>query len=75
MAADEREAYVKKMADRRAELQAEIGKLAQERDAYIAGEQKRLTGETSSATLGDAVVAAIGKQLSDAGFEQSDRAK
>ncbi len=74
MEAEEREAYVKKMASKRAELQAEISKLVSERDAYVTREQARHAGEAGQATLGDAVVAAIGRQLADSGFEQSDAA-
>lgn len=65
----EREAKVQEMASRRAELQKQIGKLATEREAYLAQEQKRLANENGTETLGDAVVAAVQKQLSESGFE------
>ena len=65
----EREAKVQEMASRRAELQKQIGKLAAEREAYLSQEQKRLAEETGAETLGDAVVAAVQKQLTDSGFE------
>jgi hypothetical protein len=65
----EREAKVQEMASRRADLQKQIGKLAAERDAYLAQEQKRLAVQTGTETLGDAVVAAVQKQLTDSGFE------
>jgi hypothetical protein len=72
MKSDEREAYVKKMAARRAELQAEIGKLSLVRDAYIEKEQA-VTASAAGApsTLGDVMVTAIDKQMAEAGFEQA----
>ena len=70
MSADEREAYVKEMAAKRAAIQQQIGKLSVERDAYLASLQKPAGGVPGEATLGDAVVEAIGSQLSAAGFEQ-----
>jgi len=68
--ADKREAYVKDVIAKRKAIQAKIGKLAAEREAYAAKERKRLATETGKATLGDAVVSAIQKQLVESGFEQ-----
>jgi hypothetical protein len=71
---EEREAYVRKMASRRAEIQKQINALAAEREKYVAKERKRLAGEAGGATFGDATVAAIRKQLSKSGFENVDDA-
>jgi hypothetical protein len=65
----EQEARVKEMASKRAELQKQIGKLAAEREKYLAQEQTRMASATGQATLGDAVVATINKQLAASGFE------
>lgn len=71
MSAGEREVHVKKMAARRAELQAEIGKLSLQRDAYIARQQAAPAGEAGApATLGDVMVTTIDKQMAEAGFDQ-----
>jgi hypothetical protein len=70
MTPQEREKYVDEMTAKRAEIQQQIGKLSKEREAYLAKERKRLADEKGDATLGDAVVTAIQKQLADSGFEQ-----
>jgi hypothetical protein len=70
MAPAEREAYVKDMAAKRAQVQRQIAKLSAERDAYLAKEQKRLATEAGQATLGEAVVQVIQQQLAEAGYEQ-----
>ncbi len=75
MSADERDAYVKDMAAKRASVQQQIAKLSVERDAFLAQEQKRLADQSGDATLGDAVVATIQKQLAKSGFEQADAAE
>jgi hypothetical protein len=69
----EQEAHVKEMATKRAELQKQIGELAAEREKYLAQEQARLATETGEATLGDAVVATINKQLTKSGFETQSK--
>jgi len=71
LAPAERETYVKDMAAKRASVQKQIAKLAAEREAYLAKERKRLATEAGPATLGDAVVMAIQKQLAESGFEQA----
>ncbi len=63
------ETYVKEMSSRRAEVQKKINALAAEREAYLAKEQKRAAQDSSDATLGDAVVSTIRKQLTASGFE------
>ena len=64
-----RKKYVKEMSAKRAEVQKELKKISEERAAYVAKERKRLAEDKGEATLGDAVVAAIQKQLTKAGFE------
>ena len=70
MTPQEREKFVDEMAGKRAEIQKQIAKLSKEREDYLANERKRLADEKGEATLGDAVVTAIQKQLADSGFEQ-----
>lgn len=65
----EREAYVQKMAEKRAEIQKQINQLAVERENYLKKEQARLASTDASKTFGDAAVIAIRKQLTQAGFE------
>ena len=72
--ADQREAHIKKMAEKRAEIRKQIADLAKERDAYLAKERMLRSAEGNDDTLGSAVVNAIGKQLSKSGF-QVDNAK
>ena len=71
MPAEQHEAYVKDMAAKRASIQQKIAALSTEREAYLAAERQRLADESGDATLGDAVVMAIQKQLADSGFEQA----
>jgi hypothetical protein len=71
MKAEEREAYVKEMAGKRADIQRQIAELSRERDAYIAQEQKKGAGISAGTTLGDAVVTAVSQQLAESGFEQA----
>lgn len=65
----EREAYVQKMAAKRAEIQKQINQLAAEREQFLTKERARLVGTDASKTFGDAAVAAIQQQLTKAGFE------
>ena len=71
LAPEKREAYVNDMVAKRKAIQKKIGKLAAERETYLAKERKRLAKGSGEATLGDAVVATIQKQLRQAGFAQS----
>ena len=71
----ERETVVKEVATKRAALQRQIDELSKERDAYLAKEQKRLTEISGEATLGDAVVTTIQRQLEKSGFEQPHSAE
>ncbi len=68
MPLDERKAYVKKMAAERTEIQKKINTLAEDRETFLAKERLRLAEDTGKATLGDAVVSAIQKQLAESGF-------
>ncbi len=69
MSLDERRAYVKEMQKKRAALQAEVRKLSAERELYLAAQMTLEKGEGEEATLGDAVLAAVRKQLKKAGFD------
>ncbi len=69
MASEQRKAHVKKLAAQRAELQKKIQRLASERETYLTKEKKRQAEETGTETLGDAIVAAIQRQLTQSGFE------
>lgn len=71
MRPEERKAYVKKTAAKRAELQKKIKQLATQREAYLAKERQRRAEVEGGATLGDAVVAAIQKQLRKSGFQNA----
>ena len=75
MAPDKREAYIKEKLAERKKIQAEIQKLNEERQKYLAKERKRLAIETNEDTLGDAVVAAVRKQLVESGFETKKAAE
>jgi hypothetical protein len=65
----EREAYIQKMAEKRAEIQKQIGQLAAEREQFLTKELARPAGTDASKTFGDAAVVVIQKQLAKAGFE------
>ena len=69
MSLDERREYVTEMAAQRRKVQQEINRLATQRDAYLAKQRQRLAEEAGNATLGDAVMAAIHRQLLASGFE------
>jgi hypothetical protein len=66
---EEREAHVRRMAARRAEIQKEINDLAAEREKFLATERKRLAVEAGESTFGNATVATIRKQLTKSGFD------
>jgi hypothetical protein len=68
--ASDREAYVRQMATRRADIQKQISTLAAERDTYLAKERSRGGSKVEGSTFGDAAVAAIGKQLEKSGFDR-----
>jgi hypothetical protein len=72
---EKRKEYVQQQSAKRGEVQNKIAKLAAEREAYLTQERKRLANETGQATLGDAVVATIAKQLAKSGFETTATSK
>lgn len=69
LAPEKREGYVKEMIAKRQDLQSQIGKLAAEREAHLVKERQRMADEAGEATLGDAVVSAVRKQLVASGFK------
>jgi len=75
MTPTERKAYVQEMASKRKALQKKIGKLAAERETHLRQERKRTATIAGEATLGDAVVSTIQKQLVQSGFETSAAGK
>jgi len=64
----QRRAHVEAMATKRAELQAKIKRLGEEREQYLAAERQKRAEQGGEATLGDAVTQAVQAQLKDAGF-------
>jgi len=72
---EKRKEYVQQQSAKRGKVQNKIAKLAAEREAYLTQERKRLANETGQATLGDAVVATIAKQLAKSGFETTATSK
>ena len=56
------------MAAQRTEIQKKINTLAAQRETFLAKERTRLAEDSGRATLGDAVVSAIQKQLEKSGF-------
>lgn len=75
LAPEKRKAYVKEKLAERTKIQSKIGKLAAERESYLTKERKRQATEAGEATLGDAVVMAIKKQLVQSGFETKPASK
>jgi hypothetical protein len=66
MTPGEREAYVEKKAAERAEIQAKISRLNEERRKYVAGEQKKLSADN---TLDKAVIDAVRKDAVKKGYQ------
>lgn len=69
MSPEERETFVAKKSEQREALKQEIQKLAVEREAYYQQELQKLATANPDQSLGDAVVTAIRKQLTAAGYE------
>ncbi len=65
---EQRVAAVETAAAKRGQIQAEINKLAAEREKFLEAERQRLAEASGEATLGDAVVTTIQKQLNASGF-------
>ncbi len=64
----QRVAAVEEAAVKRGEVQQQINKLAAEREKFLEAERQRLANTSGEATLGDAVVTTIQKQLNASGF-------
>ena len=69
MTPEERKAHLEAKVAERASVQAEIGKLSAEREAFLAKELKKQSPQGAERTLGDAVVEAVNKQLAESGFD------
>jgi len=67
MNSQERMEYVAKQAKQREKIQAEIGKLSEEREQFVR-KSKQEQGE-QSATMSDALSEAVRKQAAEKGFE------
>jgi hypothetical protein len=71
MTPEERETYIAERQAERAEIQAKIQELAEQREAYVA-EQKRLESEGGDETLDSAMIQTITEQLNLKGFTLND---
>ncbi len=69
MTPEKRLEYVKKMTATRGAVQKKISNQMAEREVYLTEQRKLRAEKTGEATLGDAVVMAIAKQLAKSGFE------
>ncbi len=65
---EQRVVVVETAAAKRSEVQQQINKLAAEREKFLEAERRRLADASGEATLGDAVVTTIQKQLTASGF-------
>jgi hypothetical protein len=70
MTVEERENYVKAKSQERLEISGKIQQLNEQRNKYIAEEQKKQQNQTS--TLGSAIIEAISEQAKVRNFEFSD---
>ena len=68
MTAAERKAYVEKKAKERAEIQAKIKKLTEERNKYVAEEMKKAAGAGTN-TLDAAVITAVREEATAKGYK------
>ncbi|NJN75507.1 MAG: VWA domain-containing protein [Synechococcaceae cyanobacterium RL_1_2] len=71
MTPEEREIYITERQAERAEIQAKIQQLAEQREAYVA-EQKRLESQGGDETLDSAMIQTITEQLDLKGFTLND---
>ena len=71
MSKKDRLAYIKKMANKRIEIQKEIAKQNKARLKYVEAEKARLAGTKGEreSTLGDVMRSAVRKQLIASGFD------
>lgn len=65
---EEKTKFVQELAEKRAEIQKEIGKLAQEREQFLLEERKRRAKENDKTTLESAVTSTVEEQISNKGF-------
>jgi hypothetical protein len=75
LAPEEREAHVRQVAARRADIQKQINALAAERESYLAEHREQSAQPSDDATLGGAVAATIRKQLEKSGFQGASGGK
>ena len=73
MTAEQRRAHVKNQAATRKEIKAKIKEATAARDKLVALKKKEMATATGQATLGDAMTAAVGRQLQSAGFKLNDQ--
>jgi hypothetical protein len=69
MTREEQRQHIESMSRKRAEVQAEVARLAAERDIYVREQLAREAGEGGEKTLGEAVVEAVRRQLREAGYD------
>jgi hypothetical protein len=67
--ADQRAAAIKDMTAKRSEIQKKIEEVTKQRMKYIADEKSKMAESGKEATLGDAVNAAVTKQMEASGFK------
>ncbi len=72
MTLEERKAHVRKQAESRKKIQAQIKEATAARDEFVAAKRKELAAAEGGATLGDAMSAAVERQLEAAGFEMKN---
>ena len=72
MTVEERKAHVQKQASARNEIQEKIKEATKARDKFIAAKKKDMAETGGEATLGDAMSAAVVRQLKSAGFKLND---
>ena len=73
MTAEQRRAHVKNQAATRKEIKTKIKEATAARDKFVALKKKEMATATGQATLGDAMTAAVGRQLQSAGFKLNDQ--
>ena len=69
MSLEQRRSHVAAMSARRVELRAQVQTLNQARNAYVAGERRRLAAEGGAETLDQAMIRSLRTQASRAGFD------
>ena len=69
LAPRERRAYVEQQGAKRAEIQAKIKALNEDRVKYVAVKEKESTTTTGTDTLDSAIVKAVREQIAEKGFE------